>query len=586
MRTTLMSLLLVAVLAPLAGLVHADVQQVESRVIWTEPDLKAMSGWRAPELPWDQASRLVLAPLAAARIDAVHDANAAPGVKALQIGIAREIHAEPVTTFEPLHWQTHRDGRIAVLEIVSPTAEGLRAGLDLSGYADDTELRVAGSAFPDLIYTITVAQARSQLDADGLYWTAVTDGERQRLEIFHADGGPDGMPVVAVSHLLVGLHGDADLSKAMKNSGACNIDAICRAGTLGQHYVTAKNAVARMIFTSGGSTSTCTGTLLNDTDPNTVRLWFFSAHHCINTQAEANTLSTFWQNETPTCGSNQAGPNVQMTGGADLRHSSAGTDALLLELRGNLPGGIPVAFAGWSSQALAANAQVVAIHHPSGDRKKVSRGVFNRVAGINIPGQVIQSTWRVNWNEGTTEGGSSGSGLFTGDASSFYLRGGLIGGAASCANSGQSDAAGNWDSYSRFDQVYPSIQQFLSPPAGGSNGPTRDYTGQWDAPGEAGRGLSLFQFPAPNHVLFGLWFVYDNQGRASWYQLDPAWTGTNVASGRVVRWTGPAWGPTYNQNNRSFVEVGTFSLSFTSATTANFTYNVDGVNRSITLNKL
>jgi hypothetical protein len=89
----------------------------------------------------------------------------------------------------------------------------------------------------------------------------------------------------------------------------------------------------------------------------------------------------------------------------------------------------------------------------------------------------------------------------------------------------------------------------------------------------------------PN-VLFGLWFVYDDEGRASWYQLDPAWTGRDVASGRVVRWTGSPWAPTYDPNVRTFVEVGNFTLTFSSATAATFAYNVDGVNRSTTFNKL
>jgi hypothetical protein len=135
--------------------------------------------------------------------------------------------------------------------------------------------------------------------------------------------------------------------------------------------------------------------------------------------------------------------------------------------------------------------------------------------------------------------------------------------------------------------VYPAIQQYIGS-AGGNVGPTRDHTGQWDVAGEGGRGLSLFQFGvgSPSNVLFGLWFVYDNQGRASWYQIDPTWTGENIASGRVVRWTGPPWGPGYNAANRSFVETGTFSLTFTSGTAATFAYSVDGVSRTVALRKL
>ena len=54
----------------------------------------------------------------------------------------------------------------------------------------------------------------------------------------------------------------------------------------------------------------------------------------------------------------------------------------------------------------------------------------------------------------------------------------------------------------------------------------------------------------------------------------------------MVRWTGSPWAPSYDPNVRTFVEVGNFTLTFTSATAATFAYNVDGVNRSATFNKL
>ena len=66
----------------------------------------------------------------------------------------------------------------------------------------------------------------------------------------------------------------------------------------------------------------------------------------------------------------------------------------------------------------------------------------------------------VRWLQGTTEGGSSGSGLFTLDGGQYYLRGGLHGGYASCANTGTTNS-NNIDWYSRFDVDFPSIRQYL-----------------------------------------------------------------------------------------------------------------------------
>lgn len=535
--------------------------------------------WRAPQ---QAAAELRLQPLATARIESVKRHNADGDIKPLQIGIGRDITSEAeASSLSALAWQPVAGGQVARFDVVSPQAEGLRVALRADRLPDAVELRVAGSAMPDLVYAVTGAEARRLADGNGWYWTAVTDGDTQQLELFAPDGvdvATVSPAVASVSHLLVSMHRDPTMAKALGDSGPCNIDVVCRVNTLGQNFVVAKNAVARMAFQSGASTYTCTGTLLNDQDSSTQVPYFYTAHHCIGTQSEASTLVTFWNYETPTCNVDNPGPNTQHGGGAQMLYSQASTDGALLRLNNAPPSG--VAFAGWDAGALNAGTQVTAIHHPSGDIKKVSRGTYSGTsANVNIGGQVITSSHRTTWAEGTTEGGSSGSGLFTSDANSYYLRGGLAGGSASCANTGQSEGQGNRDFYSRFDQVYPSIQQYLS----GGGGPTQNYTGIWYMPTEAGWGLKLFQFP---NVLFGVWFVYDSQGRASWLQLDPTWTSSNVASGPVLRWTGPPWGPTYNPNLRNSTQVGTFTLTFTSATQATFTYNVDGVNRTVTLSKI
>lgn len=580
-----------ALLAALAlacpALAAAEVASVPGEWAWAQDQAKAAPAWRAPGAP---ATTLTMAGLDAARIAAVQAGNRVEGQRRLQVGLHRELSAELASgAGEALAWRPVPGGQAALLEVVDPGALGLRVALRADRLPAGVELRVAGDGQPDTLY-LAEGALEGQLDGWGRYWTDATDGERQRIELFAPDGvdvAAVGTGVVAaVSHLLVAPQTDAALvGKALGDSGSCNINVACRFSTLGTPFILAKNAVSRMLFESGGGTYTCTGTALQDNDPGTQIPWYYTAHHCIGSQSEASTLRTFWQYESPSCNTVSAGANTQLGGGAQLLYSQAGTDAAFLRLNAPLPTGS--AFAGWNSGTLQQNTPVVAIHHPSGDNKKYSRGLHSGMsANVNIGGQVVSSAARASWSEGTTEGGSSGSGLFTWDNTSYYLRGGLFGGSASCANSGQSEAAGNRDFYSRFDLVYPSIQQYLWPQTGPAPGPQRDYTGQWDVLSEGGRGLSIFQFPAPANTLFVLWFVYDSQGRASWYQLDPAWTGVDVASGRVVRWTGPAWGPTYNPANRSFVQTGNFTLTFTSASSATFSYNVDGVNRTVTLRKL
>jgi lysyl endopeptidase len=572
-------------LCSMASLAHASIDQVDSAIMPADVAVKTLETWRSDE--GAHAARLAFQPLADERIDALKRSNASERRSRVQVGVHRDAASESeFSELSSLSWVPVDGGFAARIEVISPGANGLRVAIRPDRLPDGVEIRVAGNADASPIDRVDVAQARSLTDGNGSYWTSVTDGERQQLEFF-APSGIDLATVVpridAIAHLLVEMFDPGGpVLKGLGDSGACNINAVCGDASLGQAYVNARNSVAWMNFMSGGSSYVCTGTLLNDMDNATFTPWFYTAHHCIGTQAEANSLSTFWRREAATCNGTGAGANIQVGGGAQMMYSQGSTDGALLRLNGTPPAG--AVFAGWNAGALAANADIIGIHHPSGDNKKVSVGRFvNVTSNVNIGGQVVGSALRVTWLEGTTEGGSSGSGLFTLNNGGYQLRGGLFGGSASCADNGNPNDPDNRDFYSSLQVVFPAISQYIANAGGGQNGPTRDYTGQWSAAAEAGRGLSLFQFP---NVLFGLWFVYDAQGRASWYQLDPAWTGRDVASGRVVRWTGSPWAPTYNPNARTFVEVGNFTLTFTSATAATFAYNVDGVNRTITMNKL
>lgn len=570
-------------LASVAAADAAEYAQTNSEAYRPDPaTAPKQEQWRSGGPKAGLTAELRLPALAQERADAVKQRNSELRQRRLQVGIGRFVASEGVGTLPKLQWQAVAGGSVARLDVVSAGAKGLRVGLRVAQWPDGAELRVAGSDYSNEIYAVTGSAAKAQAGADGVFWTAITDGELQHLELFvptDVDPATVRLDVSVVAHQLLRQQAPDPLSKALGDSGSCNVDVVCLAGSLGAPFTSIKNAVARMAFQSDGSTYTCTGTLLNDLINDSQIPWFFTAHHCIGTQPEASSLVTFWNYETPTCGTDQSGPNIQVGGGAQLLYSQSRTDGALLRLNGSPPAG--AILAGWNASPLTPNTEILGVHHPSGDIKKASRGNHSGITdNLNIAGQLIDSTFRASWNSGTTEGGSSGSGLFTFNGG-YQLRGGLYGGRAACSNTGQSEAAGNVDYYSRFDQIFPSIQQFLS--SAQTNGPTRDYTGLWDLSSESGRGLSMFQF---NQLLFALWFVYDGQGRAAWYQLDPAWTGVDVASGRVVKWTGSPWGPTYNPDVRQLTNVGTFTLTFTSATQANFSYNVDGVNRSIVLTKI
>ena len=94
------------------------------------------------------------------------------------------------------------------------------------------------------------------------------------------------------------------------NAGSCNVDVMCGS------YQTEGRAVAKMVFTEGGRTLLCTGTLLNDTR-NSLTPYFLTAAHCISSQEAASNLITYWFFRAESCGSApRFDPNaVRMTGG-------------------------------------------------------------------------------------------------------------------------------------------------------------------------------------------------------------------------------------------------------------------------------
>ncbi len=457
----------------------ADAPRVAGERSRAAPPPKVL--WR--HAPADEAmvSRIRWPELAVARLAALDSANRnrnADRRRPLQIGVGR------VATLEKaggagigLRWRAVPGGQSATFAITSPVAMGLRVGLALQGLPANAELRIRGSELPlgDIVL-VRAAEAARSTGPDGLYWTPATDGETQTVELFvpaGADIAPLRVSAPELNHLVTNSRRNFKIIEKIGESGSCNIDTACRVGALGQNFVLAKDAVAHMMFnlySTGGSSLgsyICTGTLLNDTDPATQVPLFFSADHCfagdsgtIPAQDRAQvaaSLVTYWNYEASACGSLVPTSRTTLTGGADVLFHDEYTDAMLLRLRSPAPS--IAAFAGWDAGGLAANADVVAIHHPSGDAKKVS-------FGRNVPADSDASSHAVGWTTGTTEPGSSGSGLFVlGTDGHYRLHGGLHGGYAACPNAGNLDNEDNRDWYSRLDVVFPEVRQFLAPEA-------------------------------------------------------------------------------------------------------------------------
>lgn len=397
----------------------------------------------------------------------------------LQIGFGRDMPDTDRGDLAPrLAWEPRSDGsQVSALSVSSPGARAVRvalrgtlpAGAEVRFFSPaDPEQRFP-PVQPEDVSPGLAAEARASAPAEesAPLWSPVVEGDTVGVEISLPSSA-------AVSDLSLFIDRVSHLSASVRqatpqrlfdigDAAFCHIDVACRTTT--PRNLAA--ATAKMIYTrdTGGS-FLCTGVLLNDTDGSSSIPYFLTANHCINTQRVARTLDTYWEFERASCGGVQPYRVNQLTGGADLLATDSGADATLLRLRETPPG--DTWYAGWEPQRLSYPTEVIGIHHPDGDLKKWSRGraVRNTTTILRDENQRV-SAIRVEWTEGTVEGGSSGSGLFD---TRGRLRGVLSGtpvGQTACSLSRST-------SYGRFDLFYPRVSRWLAPASGPSDhGDTR-----------------------------------------------------------------------------------------------------------------
>jgi Trypsin-like peptidase domain len=244
---------------------------------------------------------------------------------------------------------------------------------------------------------------------------------------YHEPAGVNRPGIVSIERVVSGyrnLFDSDELKDALDfgSSGSCNNNVNCPEGALWQSD---NNSVA-LITTSGGF-RLCSGALVNNVRQD-LKPYLLTANHCLGSEA---TWVFIFNYESPTC-ANINGPTSMSVSGATLRATNASSDFALLELSEEPPDSYDVYYAGWSAVDIVST-NSVAIHHPSGDIKKIS---FD-----NQPSQSTSylgntagngSHWRiVQWDDGTTEPGSSGSPLFD---QNHRIIGQLHGGYASCAS--------------------------------------------------------------------------------------------------------------------------------------------------------
>ena len=207
-------------------------------------------------------------------------------------------------------------------------------------------------------------------------------------------------------------------------SGVCNKDIMCPEG---DNWQNEKNAVCRLFY---NGTTFCTGTLLNNTRHDG-KPYVLTAHHCISTNAAAQTAIFVFGYESPGCNAGDGMVNKSISGASLKVTTDHYLDFSLLEMSSAPPLSFEPYYAGWKT-GLVPPSSTVTIHHPQGDVKKIAIDNNAPIIGNFGEGYDAFTHWKVlNWESGTTEKGSSGAPLFD---NNHYVIGSLSGGLATCDN--------------------------------------------------------------------------------------------------------------------------------------------------------
>ncbi|GJM09291.1 MAG: hypothetical protein DHS20C11_15670 [Lysobacteraceae bacterium] len=262
----------------------------------------------------------------------------------------------------------------------------------------------------------------------GEFWTAPVPGGDAALELFVPTGSEEKV-TLELTQVATGFR---DVFKRyggyglVAKQGACNNDVVCPEGDPWRDEIRSVAAYAV------NGIDACTGTMVMDV-PRSFTPYFLTAYHCGVTAANAAAVVTFWNYESMNCGDLGGGSRMDSVSGTIFRSRKQDVDMNLLELASTPPEDYDVYWSGWDRSGDVPNG-AVAIHHPMVDEKAISFNV-DALTTVNscINGGGSNTHWEVdNWEDGTTEPGSSGSGIW--DPDSHLLVGFLSGGLAACDN--------------------------------------------------------------------------------------------------------------------------------------------------------
>jgi hypothetical protein len=344
-------------------------------------------------------------------------ADARNGTAPLRFAAPAVVQATPATRGT---WQAVAGGSVWRLRVVSAGATDLNFGFSIFLLPQGATLHIYSE---EEDYIQGPYEARDN-KPHGQLWTPVVPGSRAVIELFVPNGVKEE-PRLMLSFVNRGyrdlFHRRKELS--IPKSGGCNIDVVCPQGDPW------RNEIRSVALYSVGGSALCTGTLINDVSHD-FKNYFLTANHCGINSGNAASIVVYWNFQSPVCGQQGGGSLGQNQSGAAFRMSKSDVDVTLIELEDIPEASFRVYYSGWDRSGVTPGG-AVGIHHPNGDEKSISFANSSLATANSCIGSGSSTHWRVLWNVGVTEPGSSGSAIW--DPSRHRIVGTLSGGDSSCS---------------------------------------------------------------------------------------------------------------------------------------------------------
>ena len=358
------------------------------------------------------------------------------GPQATQVGIHRQIPAQYHGDLSPYL----SSGSI---EVTSSGAQSIRIALTAS--LPDGGKVVFSDTHGEVIYALEAHELPSD---GGLVWSPVVDGATLRVE-FQGAGSNASLSIEKVAHI-------GPLSEAHPELECQNhINAQCRLNAFPEGQ---EGAIVKMIYEERRGTFACSGTLMNER-AESLTPYVLTADHCINTPAEAASVSARWFFKTRSCRGVGLDSRSSMThGGATLLATSPSDDMSLIRLKNKAPGG--TIFAGWDPAPVNFDTEpdrpVHVLSHPGGGVMKYTGAkARSEYRYILLSGSVVINGVSAHITDGAIESGSSGGGVFD---DQFLI------GVASAISAEDPQCSSSAFQFGAFHRFFAQIEKYLDPP--------------------------------------------------------------------------------------------------------------------------